>query len=1509
VNLGESKVVNTSNAGLRDEVAIIGIGCRYPGANGVDEFWRMLRDGVETITAYPGGRLPHIDSVYAAKDDIASVRGGFLTGIDRFDAAFFGISPREAALLDPQQRMLLEVAWEAIEDAGIPIEKMAASETGVFAGLWSGDYENCLQQHSDGLDFYATTGSGRYSASGRLAYVFDLRGPNLTVDTACSSSLVAVHLACRSLREGESEMALAGGANIILRPELTIAYSRARMLSPDGRSKFGDASVNGYVRSEGAGMILLKPLARAIADGDPIYAVIRGSAVNNDGRSSGMLVAPSREAQEAVLRRACKDAAIDPGVIDYIEAHGTGTPVGDPVEVGAIGQAIDTPVRQRACLLGSVKTNIGHTEAAAGAASIIKVALSLERATIPATLHLQQPNPSIPWHRLPVSLATATVPWPHTEPVRIAGVSGFGITGTNAHVVMQSFGGPEQTCAGNRSNFLFPLSARSEEALIEVAKSWLGRLESDSSWPATLSDLAYTAAVRRSHHDFRLAIVAASREELIARLTLWLSGQQTEMVRAGQQLTSRAYKTAFVFAGHGAQWIGMTRGLFEEAVFRETLAKCDESIRRFAGWSVIDQILSGEMPENASIAQPCLFAVMVALAALWRSWGIEPQAVVGHSMGECAAAVVSGALSLEDGAAVISLRSQLMNRVSGKGGMVFVALPLEGAAALAAEYGTRLSVAVSNSPGATVLSGDLDAIEDVMRLLNQREVFCRRVRVDVASHSSQMDPVLAELAQSLRDIQPQLGEVPIYSTTSGRIEDGTSLDSSYWCANLRHPVLFSGAMEQLLRDGFNCFLEISPHPLLVQPMEENCRAAGGQAIIAGSLRRDGNDSAEFLNSLGLLYTSGLPIDFTKLYPAGRCLRLPTYPWQRERHWIDTTSMHEPLRPIAVPSVSGSDKSSDLYELRWIETEPPQENSFCGLWIIVGADDERTSLFFNQMEALGNQCVRVDGVEGLTDTLETAPAKCRGVIRISQAEGADAREASKEAMDVVRTVRACAAATTPPRLLLVSANVWRIQGDAGEVCVAQSPAWGIGRIIEREHPELRPMNIDLSCGLDRNEVETLARLACGNAREAQLALRGRKIFAPRYERVQGQGEDAAPSFQANATYLITGGLGGVGLHLADWLVKKGARQIALVSRRAPDESARQRIARLESTGASLRIFSADTADQSQLRSVFETIRAELAPLKGVFHLAAVMEPALIGKMDGLGLERVMHSKAGTAWALHQNLDGCDLDFFVLFSSIAAAFGQPGLGSYAAANAYVEALGRYRRARELPGQSVQWGIWESTGLHDGGRQNGDHLYRQIGFNPASVETSLEALPRLMALKEKDVMAAWVDWDKFARGFEPSARPSAFERLLPIPAKADETPSSSASSLEEKLAKLDPDRRKDALERHLRETLAAVLKTAAQRIDPVKPFGAMGVDSLMALEFVRRLSAETTVRLPVTVVFNYPTIHLLAAEIGRRMDLYADVEQLPAASLVGVASSAVGDLTEEEAIEALMNKGGFS
>ncbi len=1473
----------------------------------MEEFWRIVRDGVETVADYPGGRLPLIDRAYASKEGVATVRGGFLPAIDRFDADFFGISPREATFLDPQQRLLLEVAWESIEDAGIPAARIAGTQTGVFAGLWSGDYESCLLEQAEVLDFYATIGTGRYPASGRLAYFFDLRGPTLTLDTACSSTLVAIHLACRSLREGESDMALAGGANIILRPELTTAYSNSRILSPDGRSKFGDASANGYVRSEGAAMLLLKPLSRAIADGDPVYAVIRGSAVNNDGRAGGALVAPSREGQESVLRRALQDANVDAGAIDYVEAHGTGTPVGDPIEIETIGCVVDTDTRRRPCLVGSVKTNIGHTEAAAGAAGVIKTALALERGIVPASLHLSEPNPSIAWSRLPLSIPTASEPWPHAGPVRLAGVNGFGITGTNAHVVLENADVWYES-AYSRKQYLFVLSAQSQKALEAQAKSWLAQFESDPSWPPSLADLAYTSTVRRSQHDFRLAVVAASREELRQKLAQWLQGEQTEKVIAGRKLPLTSPKKVFVFAGHGAQWAGMARGLFDEEIFRKTLDDCDAAIRKFAGWSVVEQLLSGAMPHEACIAQPCLFAVMVSLAELWKSLGVEPDAVVGHSMGECAAAVVCGALSLEDGAAIISGRSRLMTRVSGKGGMLFTALPLEDAAALARQSVGRLSVAVSNSLAATVLSGDPDAIEEVTLQLNERGVFCRRVRVDVASHSAQMDPLLPELEEAIREIQPRHSAIPFYSTVTARVEDGAALDPEYWSKNLRHPVMFSATVENLLRDGFDAFVEISPHPLLVQSIEEIRAQFDKPTMVASSLRSDGDDLGEILHSLGALYVSGLPVDFAKLYPKGRCLRLSPYPFQRERYWLDAEKMREP-RQLAVAPATVADTGQDIYELHWREADVRSAANATGLWIVMSGAGAVATPLMAQMESAGSECVRVGNVEELERALEAVGGRCRGVIRISAMESADAHEAATETMEIVRTVRTVARGTgTPLRLWLVTTGVWHLASDRGEVHAAQSPAWGLGRVIEKEHPELRSVNADLSASPDGKEIAILGRLICGNGSEEQIAVRGEKYLVARYERMAKE-TGGAVALRADASYLITGGLGGIGLHLAEWLVKNGARHIALVSRRQPDDVARQRIAAIEATGATVRVFSADLADDDQIRAMLTSIQAELPPLKGVFHLAAAYEGALLGDVETAGLHRVMRSKADGAWALDRHLNGLDVDYFVLFSSVAAAISQPGLASYAAANAYIEALARYRRTRGLKAQSVQWGSWLSTGLsNDPHVQDGVRIYQAAGIQPIAVEDALHALAEIMLTGKTDVLALPVSWDQFARSFANAAPPRAFLDLLPkaeIPRGAE-----ASEAIGEKLLALEPARRRTALEAHLREKLAAVLKTDAARIDPARPFGAMGLDSLMGLEFVRRLSVTTGLRLPVTTVYNYSTIQTFAREIARRMSIPLATAPLaephPTDKARQAGASSVAGMTDDEAIEALIHGG---
>jgi phthiocerol/phenolphthiocerol synthesis type-I polyketide synthase C len=886
----------------RDPIAIVGIGCRLPG--GIADpagLWRALLDGIDAITEVPADRFDAralFREGPPAPGHIGSVRGGFLDGIDRFDPGFFGMAPREAERLDPQQRLLLETAWEALEDAGVVTRELEGSRAGVYVGLWLNDFEARLFADPD-VDFHMTTGSGRYAASGRLSYALGWQGPSVTVDTACSSSLVAVHLACRSIWSGESPIALAGGANIILQPHITIAYSQSGMMAADGRCKFGDARANGYVRSEGAAMIVLKPLARALADGDRVYALIRGSAVNNDGRSGDYMATPAQGGQEQMLRLAYADAGVEPGRVAYVEAHGTGTGAGDPVEVGALG-AVLTEGREpgRRCLVGSIKTNFGHTEGAAGVVGLIKAALVLRNREVPASLHFQEPNPSIPWADLPLAVAgeRATLP-AGVEPL-VAGVSSFGIAGTNAHVVLEEEAGRkeergkrkerEEAVADRASAcgaMLVPVSARSAEALREAAGRWAERLEREDA-PA-LEDVAFTAARRRDHHPHRLAVVAGTRAELVERLRAAMDAAPDAKGGSG-----RVPGIVFVFPGQGSQWTGMGRELIaDEPVFRAALEECDAAMRPFVEWSLLEQLALDEgdprwLLDRIDVVQPTLVSLDIALARLWRSWGIEPAAVVGHSMGEVAAACVAGALDLPDAMRVICLRSRLLRRISGRGAMAAVELPIDEAAAALAGVEDRVAVAASNSPRSTILAGEPDALRSVLDALERRDVFCRLVNVDVASHSPQVDPLRADLLDALQGIEPRAPSVPFASTVLGRTVSGAELTPEYWVRNLRQPVLFSDAVQRLVEEGHTAFVEISPHPVLLPAVEQTLRHAGGEGLAIGSLRRNEPERAAMLASLGALYAAGADVAWARVTPRGRLVPLPTYPWQRERHWFE-----------------------------------------------------------------------------------------------------------------------------------------------------------------------------------------------------------------------------------------------------------------------------------------------------------------------------------------------------------------------------------------------------------------------------------------------------------------------------------------------------------------------------------------------------------------------------------------------------------------------------------------------
>ncbi|MCP5425305.1 MAG: SDR family NAD(P)-dependent oxidoreductase [Gammaproteobacteria bacterium] len=882
----------------REPIAIVGMSCRFPGAADLDAYWRLLQAGVDAITPVP----PDRGWTDETGDEAAAVRfGGFLEHIDRFDAAFFRISAREANALDPQQRLILELCWQALEQAAIDPHRLAGSQTGIFVGAFSHDYEilQIKQPGWEDSDGYFASGNSASMMAGRLAYLFDFRGPALTVETACSSSLVALHLACQSLRDGDCELALAGGVNLMLSPELSRTFAKAGMLAADGRCKTFDAAANGYVRSEGVGVVVLKRLSRALADNDPVMAVVRATAVNQDGASNG-LTAPNPLAQEAVIRRALQQADVTPHQIDYVEAHGTGTALGDPVEVKALGAVYGQGrVRDNPLLIGSVKTNIGHAEAAAGIAGLIKTVLALQHRYIPPHLHFANPNPGLDLAAIPAQVPAHGSPWPakRDDGPRLAGVSSFGFSGTNAHVILEQ-APPSRTVSPPRSSHLLALSARSETALASLARSFGDYLQSHPA--VDLAEFCHTANSGRAHFDRRLAAVADTPAQLRERLIAFADGENRPGLQKGQ--AGERPRVVFMFTGQGSQFPGMARELYEtQPVFRDTLDRCAE----YLGPRLETPLLACLYPtdgepsplDETAYTQPALFALEYALAALWRSWGIEPDAVLGHSVGEYVAACVAGVFSLEDGLALIAERGRVMQALPRDGAMIAVLAPVQRVADAVAPFADAVSIAAVNGPASTVISGARAAVEAVASEL-ARQTGCKTVALPVshAFHSPLMEPVLAPFADFAGRLSFDKPRIPLCSNVSAEFIE--ELPAAYWVRHIRAPVRFGPGLETVFRQGYRIFLEIGPQPVLtgmaraVLPTDE--------AVLLASLNRGASDWRPLLDSLGTLYTKGAKTHWAALdsgYRPGK-LHLPGYPFQRKRHWFGG------IPPLATAMPSG-----------------------------------------------------------------------------------------------------------------------------------------------------------------------------------------------------------------------------------------------------------------------------------------------------------------------------------------------------------------------------------------------------------------------------------------------------------------------------------------------------------------------------------------------------------------------------------------------------------------------------
>ncbi|MCC6172909.1 MAG: type I polyketide synthase [Gammaproteobacteria bacterium] len=1535
-------------------IAILGMGCRLPGGVSDPEgYWRLLVEGVDAVSEVPADRWDNArlhDPDPDSAGHISSRWGGFVRDVDRFDAAYFGISPREAVRMDPQQRMLLEVAVDALEDAGIATDRLAGSETGVFVGAHGHASDYLWLQYTDpaSMDAFAGTGTAHNLFAGRLSYVFDLHGPAVVVDTACSSSLAAVHLAVQSLRSGESSLALAGGVNLILGPHFSIAASRMHMLAPDGRCKAFDQRADGFVRSEGCGLVVLKRLADAITDGDPIRAVIRGSAMNQDGHTNG-ITAPSGLAQRAVIERALRDAGVDGRAVGYVETHGTGTSLGDPIEVEALAATVGrADAGAGSCFLGSTKTNIGHLEGAAGVAGLMKAVLVLQHRSIPRNLHFTGLNPHISLGGTRLAIPHEPQEWPTNGTARVAGVSSFGWSGTNTHLVVEE--APQRAPADVDEDraCVLAVSARSQAALLALVERYRQLLPQLGA--GQLRAMCATSALRRAAHEHRVAVVGRDGTALAARLA--------EVAAAPvPRAQPAAPRVAFVFPGQGSQWIGMGRQLLAtEPVFGAAIERCDMAIQAEAQWS-LGAVLAGDRSfDDIGVLQPTLFAMQVALAALWQSWGIVPEAVVGHSMGEVAAAHVAGALSLEDAVRIICRRSGLLRRIAGHGAMTLVELPREEAQAACAAVADRVSVAVSNGPRSTVLSGEVDALASIAAELTARGVYCRPVKVDVASHSPQVEVLREDLLRELASVRPLAAQVPLYSTVDGRRIEGSGLDARYWLRNLREPVRFHDAVGLLLADGFDAFVEISPHPVLMPAVDDAIAEHGADAVTIASTRRDGDERHDMLEGLARLFARGAAPQWRALWPGSPSpTPLPAYPWQRERFWVELSD--------AVPDTSwrarGGIATGDDDPRRWLFTPTwvpsarpaPAIAAAPGAWLLFADRGGVAPALAAELEKrgqavwcvcggdafvpLGERSFAVRGGEGadleaVLRDIEHAGLPLAGIVHLcnldapSRLDELDELEAFQvaacnAAANIVRTI-AGGEGRRAPRLTFVTAGAQPAGGRAP--VPAQAPVWGLGRVIAEEHPECWGASIDL---------------APQDAPAAAVARLVPELLDPQPEdgiaftddgtrcvlRLQPFTAGGAVAFGCSpeASYLVTGGLGGVGLESARWLAGRGARHLLLAGRKglppraswdeSHDPATRQQIdavRALESLGAQVHAISLDVTDEQAVREVLQGGPGSRWPaVRGILHAAAVADDCLIDRLTESSLRKVLSPKLRGSAVLARAIAQHPVDFLVLYSSLGSLLGQPGQASYAAANAFMDALAGQLRMRGVRALAVNWGAWQGLGLAQtgGARRTIEELERR-GIRGFTAHEGTRALGWLLEGGAVTAAVAPADWTKFADVASRTRVPSMVFDLARRDVPAASPPQAAVRTA---LERLDPAQRLSHLVGHLRTQLAEVLRLPEERIEPEAPMGTLGLESLTALEFRKRLESSLGTRLSATIVWNYPTAVAMAKFLLSRLfgaEVQAAAPPAGAAAPAAVAA-AVDEMSDEDAIRALVGDAG--